>query len=206
MILFVVFLNAADAFAQTKEITRDEFYEPQRAVYNFDGTFRITSKEDFYRNGKITGSVVIIDENIKSERRHFSYFEKFGTKTEKLEAIQIGETYFCKYDAEKWKKTEDFCGDNMTEDLPDLISDKYTVENVNYENRDAQLYEHYEISRREKGKIYYKREKFWLTGGGLVLRGEDESGEVASKIIFSKTIELYEYNPKDLKIEAPIKP
>jgi hypothetical protein len=51
----------------------------------------------------------------------------------------------------------------------------------------------------------YFQDKFWIDEKGFILQREMEYGSVEPSFVRSKQTDVYEYNPKDLKIEAPIK-
>ncbi len=79
---------------------------------------------------------------------------------------------------------------------------KYTLTDAVLNNRAVQLYEK-DIRFRE-GKISH--EKFWVNKEGLILKIESISKHVNPERLESHSVTDYEYNPKDLKIEAPKMP
>jgi hypothetical protein len=76
---------------------------------------------------------------------------------------------------------------------------------VKFNNENTKLYQQYTTSADDKNAVYYLQDKFWLNSSGLLIRREIEYGKVQPKSIGSRELEVYEYNPKNLKIEAPIK-
>jgi hypothetical protein len=96
-------------FSQTKAISSEDFYRPIRAVHDFKGALRKTSKEEFYKDGKLSGTIEIIDETLGADRRRYLHIEKEGTKTEKTELIQIGKIFYCRKNGNEWKQSENRC-------------------------------------------------------------------------------------------------
>ena len=131
-----------------------------------------------------------------------------GTSHE--EAIKIGKRKFVKWNNEAWKELSPA----KANDEGDLISLPVAIE-VTVEckylgkrvinNQNADLYE---IKTTKKYKFYERvfipiyTERFWFNQDGLFLKTESET-ELNNKT--SHTIDEYEYDPKDQKIEAPIK-
>ncbi len=76
------------------------------------------------------------------------------------------------------------------------------------DNRSAKVYTAlytYKNEHLDKNGMSYTQIKSWITNEDWLLKEEINVGVVEpKKIVFTRTYK-YEYNPKNLKIEAPIK-
>jgi hypothetical protein len=194
-----------NVFSQTKEISSQEFYKPILAIYELKNSYRKTTKEEFYKDGKISGTIEIVDESINADKRIYLYVEKYGDKNKKTELVQIGEIYYCRINAGEWKKSDRWCANGGISGISNIISSKFTVEDVKFNNKNAKLYRQFTTFSPDKSVISYLQDNFWLNENDLIIRREIEYGGVEPKSLSSKKSEFYEYNPKDLVIEAPIK-
>ena len=152
-----------------------------------------------------------IDEFVKPERRHYIHTQKFTDHTRKIELIQIGKTYYCRYDSDKWEQSKNWCADGTAYGMSNQISTKFTVENTKLGNQNVKLYEEYTTYKntyspdKDKEGLSYSQRKFWLNDESFILREEFINGLLEPERVYWKQTETHEYNPKGLKIEAPIK-
>jgi hypothetical protein len=195
----------ASLLSQTKEISSQEFYRPIRAAYEINGSFRKTSKEEVYENGKLVSITEIVDESLNKETRKYSHLEKSKSNTQKTELIQIGKIYYCRRNDKQWERSEKWCANSGLSGISGIISSKFTVEDAKFNNQNAKLYRQYTTFSFDKNIVSYLEDKFWLNNDGLLVKREVEYGKVEPKMVSSKEVEIVEYNPRNLKIEAPIK-
>lgn len=198
--------------AQPKEITADEHNRTFReALDKGRGISRrqITQRES-YREGKLYSTEEFIYEHVMPGKMRYVHSEKFADRTWKIELIHIDKTYYCRRDDGEWKKSATWCADGSVFGLPGIVSSKFTVEKTNFNNQSVRLFEEYTTykniysANKDKEGLSYWKSKFWINEGGLIVRQEGENGLLEPAQIRWKKVDTYEYNPKDLKIEAPI--
>jgi hypothetical protein len=213
-LMIVSLATAINIFGQAKEITKEEYYQPFRDALKKGQEIsrrNVTQREN-YKEGKLSGTEDFIDEYIKPNRRHYIHSEKFADRTQKIELIQIGETYYCRRDDGNWKQSKNWCADGGTFGISNVVNSKFTVETTKLINQNVKLYEQFTTYKntyspdKDKEGLSYWQSKFWLNDKGFILREETIDGLLQPERIYWKQVETYEYNPKDLKIEAPIKP
>lgn len=208
-LFFAVFLNVVVIFGQEKPVTKENFAA-------------VTTKAEENLRGKIYRSISttenISGENSKPEIVSKSLYETippdrhhwlFESGDEKKEMIDVGARRYIRLNGGKWKRDDRGgigagmgCGD-------EIESVTYTAnENVKLDAKVATLYEEIEKIKKsycsdEKGPQVYTR-RHWITNEGLLLKTET-TVEVVGKNSVSRYTTSYEYNPKNLKITAPIK-
>ena len=142
-------------------------------------------------------------------KRRYVEIYKSGNRTERDELIQIGEAYYCRTNDGIWKKSNQWCGELRISSLPMATSSKFTIEDTKINNQAVKLYQQYITYKNEyssnkaKEGLSYFQDKFWVDSNGFILRREWELGLLEPKKTYETMVTIYEYNPKDLKIEAP---
>lgn len=195
-------------FSQAKEITGDEsVQELIKAYAKFSETsWRKKQKTEFYKSGKLSNITEVIEESVKPDKRRIVKIEKTGRIIKKFEIIAIGETYYCRTNSGVWKKSDDWCDETkyFTKGMEERGNSKYTVEETKINDQNAKLYRQYITYNEDEKGLNYWDYKFWVSGEGFILQREIVTGLVKTKEIFSRMTEISQYNPRDLKIEAPM--
>ena len=213
--IFVLIVSLVAAFTvsgQAREITNGEFWRQYRAAVEkpFEISKRVTTKEEYFENGKLSDTTETVTEFLKPDKQHFVETYKSEKSSRKTELIQIGTSFYCRTDNADWKESDRWCANLKLRSLPAGVSYAYTVQETKLNKQAATLYEEYITYKSEywegKGKIglLYFRDKYWVSHEGFILRREMEIGFVESKEVLSKDLDVYEYDLKDIKIEAPV--
>jgi len=150
-----------------------------------------------------------VRENIKPDKVRYLVTEVSSKQTTKTELIQIGASNFCRINDGEWINSKGACRGGWITSVPDAVSSQYFVETVNDKGNTARIYRAYNLYKISdsggKESMTYEETKFWISEVGNFLRRETIYALKDTKQIRSKEIRTYEYDPKDLKIEAPIK-
>ncbi len=80
---------------------------------------------------------------------------------------------------------------------------QFMVETTVLNNYSARLFEQMYIGSEQNG-LTYQETKHWISDDGLPLKSEISEGFLSPRVETSRTINVYEYDPK-ITIEAPIK-
>ncbi len=212
--LFVlILLLSVFNFGQKTEITKGEYYQIYRTALKKgqEVSRRNISKQENYRDGKLYSTDEYLYEYLLPDREYYSHKESYSGKVNIVELIKIGEVFYCKRNNEGWKKSENWCADGSASGISNVISEKFTIEEVKNNNETLKLYQQvttyknsYSLNKDKEGLSYWQT-KFWINKNGYIVRKESEDGLSEPNRINRKQSEIYEYNPKNLKIEAPIK-
>jgi hypothetical protein len=215
MIWLFIFCLAilGNAFGQTKEITSEEYYQPFRDAFKKgrDISHRNITRKENYQDGKLRSTEEFIDEFVGSDKRRYVHIEKLTDRTRKIELIKIGTTFYCRRDDGEWKRSANWCADGSASGLSNIVSSKFTVEKGKLNSQNVKLYEQYTTYKnvyspdKDKEGLSYWQNRFWLDDQGFMVQEEIISGLLEPERLYWKQTETYEYNPKDLKIEAPLK-
>lgn len=209
VLAFCLLALTSAVYGQAKEITADEFNAASRSAYDkyFETPRRIERTDEKYVDGKLSETSVSVSETDENNNyRHVSTKIIKGVPT-KVEEIRIGDYYYRRENSGKWKKKEILIGLPMIGNIdapPPDISNRFTVETTTLNGKAAKLYVHHRVFK-ETGGIKYDERKFWLDEEGLIVKEELITGFQETKKMISRTVFTCAYNPKDLKIEAPIK-
>jgi hypothetical protein len=212
-LLFIFcFACVLNSFGQVREITESEYWQQYRSAadMSFEISKRVTSKEESFENGKLSSTTESVDEYLKPDkRRHLAIYTSAKT-VRKNELIQIGEKYYCRLNNGAWKVSDSWCADLTLTSGPKEINSKFTVEETKINNRTATLYQYYRTYKsdyelaKDKEKLFYFHDKFWVDSDGFLLRREMEYGSAEPKTVGSKEVVTYEYDLKNITITAPI--
>lgn len=173
----------------------------------------ISNSKSFKRSSDKTFNqfVTNVVEYISPDHRHTIYEFKSKEMNSRLETISIGQKKYVKRNSEDWKEIAasenefGFGGQTGNIDGEVLIERKYKGSEI-LKNQNAELYE---IATTRKYNlpnfkyVYTVTERLWFAKNGTFLKKESETREDNGKITYYDILE-YEYNPKNLKIEAPI--
>ncbi len=213
IVLLMTFLlaTALNIFSQVQEITERDYWEQYHAAVEmpFDISRRVTTKEEYF--GNIPYIKETTDEFLNPDKRRYVEIYKSDKSAYKDELIQIGKVYYCRTNGDKWKKSEQWCAKQTIKSLGAATTLKFTVEETKLNNQSVKLYQQHRTNKKtssqDKGKeeTFYFDDKFWVDNNGFILRREMEYGRLEPKRIGERTVVVYEYNPKILKIKAPIK-
>ncbi len=213
ILLIICFVVTINVFSQAKQIIKEEYYQPYREALKKkrDTSRRDITWQENYRDGKLFSTTEITDEFLKPDKRRYLEIEKFADHTSKSELIQIGTTYYCRRNDGEWKQSQSWCSGGSASGLSNIVSSEYSIEDTKIHNQTTKLFRNYTTYKnvyspdKDKEGLSYWESKFWLGKDGLILREEIKSGLLEPERIYRQQTNSYEYNPKNLKIEAPIK-
>lgn len=200
---------AVNIFSQTRPLTEEEFYAAVNAAdeKRFASSRRETRKDENFTNGELSSVTMITDEYIKPDRQHFVSIEKSGGKVDKTEVISIGKNYYQRKNGGNWEKIKDWYGSGGTMGVNPESKSTFTVEEVEVSDRRVKLYTSlytYKNEYLDKTGLSFSQLKQWIADDGWLLKEEILVGVLEpKKIVFQRSYN-YEFNPKNLKIEAPI--
>jgi hypothetical protein len=215
LFLLVIFclLFSVNIFNQEKEITRQEYYKAFREASVKGNTIpqRSLAQRENYKEGKLDSTEEYIDEYLTPDKRRYVHSEKFSDRARRIELIQIGKTYFCKRDNEDWKQSASGCDSGSGFGVSKIVSEEFTIETIKLQGEKVKVYKNLTSYKnnsspnKDKEGLSYYQNKFWINKDGLIIKLDAINGPIEPKMIYWQTTNAYEYNPKDLKIEAPIK-
>ncbi len=144
--------------------------------------------------------------------RSISKTEENGVVTEKYEFVKLGDVEYSKKDDESWKKKERLKGGSFGGDfvIGDKIENKeveeFLVLPTTLDNQITNMYFNYRVSKAEKdNQLIFVESRNWISMDGLTLKWTYKVSNTVPENVSHISTTNYEYNPKDLKIEAPIK-
>jgi hypothetical protein len=203
-----------------KEITQEEYSTQYYAALEKarDFTRRNVSKYERYRDGKVYETTEWLYEYILPYRRRFTYSKRNIEENVRFEEINIDETNYCSLANGLWTKVPTTCiqgfpatTSQASVQVLNKVSSRYTFEEGSFGGSKTKIYREYikyknEFSPdKEKEGLSFRDSTFWLNEKGIIIRQLTTSGLIGTEKQYSKWIDTYEYNPKDIKIEAPIK-
>lgn len=215
----LVLVLSANLFAQ-KEIAQEEYSSKYYGALEKarDSNRRHTSKREIYREGKPYESEEWQYEYVLPYRRQFTYSKKSDTENILLKEVNIDENNYCNLDGNTWQKVPSTCIKGFAASTSqgsvtqlNKVAPKYSFDSVVLDGTKTSVYREYHESKLKtsvsqvKEVVYYRESLYWLNEKGQIIRQVTTSGILGTEKIYSKWIDTFEYNPKDLKIEAPIK-
>lgn len=214
--LMLTAICGLNVFGQENDITEVEFTEAKsQALKKADGyNRRVTYKREYLKSadGSFRNSVSKISEIILPDKTRNLLIQTSDGVIEKSEDIKIGFFLYERIDGGKWTKTDlrkvvydqSACRMSIIEG-DEKITNKYKIAEEVLNGQQTMVYEWLKIVEYANSNGTFSQNRFWINKDGLIVRNETTYGKLNPERIEEQTFTEYEYNPKDLKITAPIK-
>jgi hypothetical protein len=202
-----------NGFAQVKTLTKEQ-YDSAISDALAKGN-KIPKREVFatknYSNNKLVSTTTITSENLPPDKsRWLTLTEKDNVVTYRYESVKIGDTEFKKTDKGDWEKidlnnnssNQGILRSSAVLDTKELK--QFLLMDAVLDNQPVKLYLSYEVLLIEQ-RLIFLDERTWINADGLIVKAVTKVSNTVPEVITSQTVNSYEYNPKDLKIEAPFK-
>lgn len=204
-VLLFILLNALFVFGQKRKITSGEYFSAHSAALQKEQSVsrRVETVTETFSSGNTEKKTTTIFESLLPDRYRRLIREQLGDLVTENESIRIGNFLYERKTDSAWTKTDDTYSESPKKgsvNCDNCYSQQMTVEQTFLNNVSVNLYEVFYIT----GSTYIV-EKKWISDEGLPLKAETSIRHLTTKVETAKTVTTYEYNPIDLKIEAPIK-
>jgi outer membrane lipoprotein-sorting protein len=216
LILLMIFCLGLGSMvsAQTKYLTKQEF---NSAIGNATSKadkipFRITEITKSYSNKKLDGTTTFVRENIPPNKKRWNTtVEKNGIITEKHEFITIGTVEYSKNDNEDWKsfdsaKLDQGNNPKGSVKIGGALEIKELDEFINVPamlgSQSTSLFYNFHIFQLDN-ILYILENRYWMNSDGVIVKSTSSQRNTTPDNIVEVGESSYEYNPKELKIEAP---
>lgn len=197
---------ASSAFAQTKKITSSDFYKANIEASDLmeDYGRRIIIKTETIENGIVITSVTKIEERLLPDKLRFFTVEKKGGAETSSELIVIGTKEYRRENNGQWTIKNAGGSGSGSGIGSGSACIQYTEESDFVNGATARKLKQLMINDTAEG-LSYDEFTYWYDLQGLILRSERLKGLLDPKIERIRSVGTFDYDPKDLKIEAPIK-
>lgn len=204
-----ILLNALFVCGQKKIITSSEYYSAVSPALQkqHNVSRRVETVMELYADGNVAKKVTTLTETLLPNKYRYVRKEQTGDVLTESESITIDNFRYTRENGGAWTKIDLSKMNGMGSGSgvgSSCSSRQITVEQSFLNNFSAKLYEMINISESSQGLKYWE-EKKWISDEGFLLKTETSNGLLIPRVETSKTVTTYEYNPTDLKIEAPIK-
>lgn len=216
-ILFLILFVTSVSLAQVKTLTEADydaatnaaFYATAKKIHRSNSTHR------FFDKGKIVRSSTVTEENLPPDRSRLLIVQR-GSESSRMEVITIGNDIYEKQDSENWKKTRKEAAQTFTVrgnpsmDIPKTTV-QYTVADSRLNGQTVRVFSKLETNLSSFENSLYNLNAgvslkvIWVSKDGLIMKREATITDCDTKRVADKTVEIYDYQPKGIKIEAPIK-
>lgn len=207
-----ILLLSLSVFGQNKTLTKTEYDSAISAAGKKESSVasRITSVTTYYSNEKVTEKTTIKRENLPPDRSSWkTIIEKDGKINVTFEEIIIGEVKYRKNDKSLWEsnKPEGKITSTMRADTSDPVQAvdcrEYLLFDSRLNGQIVKMYFSYQVTNI-KNLLYFIEDRHWISLEGLTLASSTKVSKLIPTNVTSNTITNYIYDPKDLKIEAPV--
>ncbi len=194
------------AFSQIKQITSSEFNQASSAAYKlmYETSRRVNLKTETFENGAVISSVTKTEERLLPDKTRYLTVENKDGKETSLELIYIGTIEYRRENGGEWTK-KDLRGSGMGSGTGGGSTSvvQFTEESDFAEGVPARKLKEMRITQSSEGLMF---DEFiaWYDQRGFLLRSERTKGNLEPKNVKTRSVATYEYDPGDLKIEAPI--
>jgi hypothetical protein len=216
VLLFIAFFTAA-SFAQVKTLTEAEYDSATNSAYDTTEKKirRSTSTSQSFDGGKIVRSSTVTEEYLPPDKHRQVIVER-GPESSRTEMIYIGNDVYEKYNSANWKKTRRSDARTVIVSADDAqgirtMIFQYTVTDSLLDGEAVQVFSKLQKNLSGFENTLYKvnagelLDVMWVNKDGLILKTEETVSDSDTKKVVDKTVEIYDYQPKGIKIAAPIK-
>ncbi|MEQ1922777.1 MAG: hypothetical protein ABL952_09740 [Pyrinomonadaceae bacterium] len=206
--LTILMASAVMAAGQVKKLTSAEFYAAMKAAF---GASSIRPRREIkkivtYENGKVTQTSTVTEEFIPPYRSRSHFLSDIvGNKSEKEWVIVDGQRYTLSYGGEWFRDTPLPKPMKLSSSLLAEVEDdtKYTSQKGKLLGKPVTILKRVETS--PPNELPYSSTYIVYVGADAAIVRIEQKTVEAGKGNYSTDVTTYEYNPKGLKIEAPIK-
>lgn len=210
--LFYIFLFIAalafSSFGQAKSISGAEY---QAAV---DGAFETSAKlprkmvsvRRQYKSGTISKTVENIIESLPPDNSRQLIIEKEGKVITETEIILLKNIEYRRVNKGRWVKQDlnKLKGGFKLGSININPESEHSVEEVTVGNEKLRVFSVQTMHGAAGNIIYYEWQTF-IDNKGLIRKATSKVSQSTTDNLFSDEVTTYEYNPKNLKITAPVK-
>lgn len=199
-----ILLIALPCLPQVKEITRDEFWNPLYEARNESKKLnrREIRKVETIDKGRVAKVERWNSDHLMPDRSRIVHTVTERNKTSKTEYISIGYSEFCRKDNGEWLLED--CREMTLSSGPTPTTTKYTMTPATHKGRTAKLYVEYKEYAWAKSSRY-REFKYWLNDEGKIVGESVTEGIIKPRSVTYRMNARVEYDPKNLKIDAPVK-
>jgi hypothetical protein len=207
----ILLLTAVCIFGQTKTISASEYQSALSQGYGIADTMthRITTVEEYFRDGKKTGFERHLNETIPPDKERYLFESEFGGKSEKREKIKIKGVSYCKEGTAKWTRAS--CDRFTGIPSSSAIREEFTLTEIRVDDKLVRRFRKlltYGMSDDKKTDSI--RRMYWETTfdtdqSGKLIGMESTRGHADSDDWKAISKTTYEYGLVNLRIEAPLK-
>ena len=210
-ILLISAIFDLNSFSQIKTINEAEYAAGVKdaIIETKKRERRVTTTTDSFNEGKRTGTELLIEEFQPPNKQRSFLTERTGKKSTTYEIIEVDDAAYRRVNSGMWAKFRrpqaeftQLWGIPSPNDPKEVI--KYSSNNATLNGQSVRILTR--VSNKTYGFLMgAQTNETWVTNDGLILKTVEIISENAPENIAEKTIAIYEYNPKGLKIEMPIK-
>ena len=201
-------------FAQNTTLTKEEF---NSAIGNGASNAekfsrRVVSVNKSFSKNQLTATYTSTQEFLLPEKsRWVTVDEKNNAETVRTETIKIGNIEYKKQGESEWITT-DLAVKPLnppkrltvsTEKLETTDCWEYIVTETTLDGKTVSLYFSYHVFDVKK-ILYFIEDFYWIGADGLLIKSSSKVSNTIPANVTSQRLITYEYNPKALKIEAPV--
>lgn len=211
LLFFVVFMFATNAIGQESEIPKSQYWGALPSLYSvmMAESVRITKTGEYYEKGVVTKTVKIVTETLPPGKMHALEQTREGNKTVTKEAVKVSNVSYCKEGTKRWEISLDFCLSRGMSGVDSNSVMKFYKSTVELDGKKVTRYRFVATEPRRPTTPPGFPDVFeyitWIDANGRIVR-EDRNNSISSNgaRVYTST-EIVEYNPKGVKIVAPIK-
>jgi hypothetical protein len=208
LLVYILLAFGQIVAAQVKAIDRDMFSDVYRRSDPMVGhvSWRSTSEEIRIVQGKKI-LATIVTENVSNDTWREKATAVSDGKEKVSESINLKGTFFCRTDAEQWKKASFNCSSGPGRFVPPDYegTGNASVEVLMVDGMPVQLFNfHVRYKDADGAEKSYQR-KFWVSAQGRRLKEQASIALTGTNEIVDSFTETFEYDLRDLKIARPIK-
>ncbi len=210
LICSILALSATFAMGQEREITEETYWAAIRTADSFQWKtpVRITQYDEHYESGVIEEKGEIITERLPPDRLRVVERKEKSGKVEIKESINVAGKFYCK-EKRSWKRSNSSCAPSTMSVFDSDAKTRFSVSDEKVDGYPVLVYrlQIKESPRPTNTKRFPDIFEYitWVDSNGRMIR-QDRFSSISSsgeKVFYRK--EVFEYNPKGLKIFAPIK-
>lgn len=215
LVLILTFILGGTQLAVGQSaISREEFFEALQSGMALNEKLfprRSTKTTKVFSAGRVAEQSTEVSEYISGDRMRRLITSVYEGEKSVSEVIHANGKFYCRLDGGEWDVSSDYCAPQGFSELPDSKDVKYRLLDTTLKGKRVRQLEQTRIYQVENEDMSQSKtlwrliDTFWIGEDGRLLKRELKYSKNGSTVIENEMLEIFDFAPGNIKIEAPVK-
>jgi hypothetical protein len=206
LLILLLAIFSSIAFSQAKNIDSSVYWSNYSTATRLmkERTNRSESAVEKIVNFTSTVTATELNETLLPDRHRYRRIDfKDGKENRRIEIIRIESMQYTRINADAWSaedlRNRQGSGNGSGSGNSCL---QYSQDSGFLDGKTVATFQSFMVGNGKRGLLFYDT-RFWTDSDGLILKEQRSSGQLEPRTEEYRTTIIFDYNPKEMKIEAP---